>query len=85
MLENLLNIRDELSLLKQDRSTYIRSEDVVKLYEALDEQVHLLNKIRKNDGKPLEQNRVDTVLEDCFQLVSLSFMTIGRNNEAPAL
>ena len=28
---------------------------------------------------------VDTVLEDCFQLISLSFMTIGRNNEAPAL
>lgn len=31
------------------------------------------------------QNRVDTVLDDCFQLISLFFLTIGRNNEAPAL
>jgi hypothetical protein len=27
---------------------------------------------------------VDRVLEGCFQLISLFFMTIGRNNEAPA-
>jgi hypothetical protein len=27
---------------------------------------------------------VDRVLEGCFQLLSLFFMTIGRNNEAPA-
>ena len=27
---------------------------------------------------------VDTVLDDCFQLISLFFFTIGRNNEAPA-
>lgn len=27
---------------------------------------------------------VDRVLDSCFQLISLFFMTIGRNNEAPA-
>jgi len=27
---------------------------------------------------------VDRVLDGCFQLLSLFFMTIGRNNEAPA-
>jgi len=27
---------------------------------------------------------VDRVLESCFQLLSLFFMTIGKNNEAPA-
>ena len=85
ILDNLLNLRDELSLLKQDRSTYIRSNDVLKLYEALVQQVHRLNDVRAKASKPEEQNRVDSVLEDCFQLVSLSFMTIGRNNEAPAL
>ena len=31
------------------------------------------------------QNRVDTVLDDCLQLISLFFMAVGRNNEAPAL
>lgn len=28
---------------------------------------------------------VDTVLDDCFQLISLSYMTIGKNHEAPAM
>ena len=28
---------------------------------------------------------VDRILEDCFQLISLFFLTIGRNNEAPAV
>jgi hypothetical protein len=28
---------------------------------------------------------VDTVLDDSFQLISLFFLTIGRNNEAPAM
>lgn len=28
---------------------------------------------------------VDNVLEDCFQLISLFFLTIGRIGEAPAV
>lgn len=28
---------------------------------------------------------VDNVLDDCFQLISLLFLTVGRNNEAPAV
>jgi chemotaxis protein histidine kinase CheA len=34
----------------------------------------------RSDNKTL----VDRVLEGCFQLISLFFMTIGKNNEAPA-
>ena len=84
ILDHLLALRDELSLLKQNRSKYIRSDDVVKCYDILITQVHALNDVRKKEGQPEEQTRVDTVLEDCFQLISLAFMTIGRNNEAPA-
>ncbi|KAI4282974.1 MAG: hypothetical protein L6R38_002541 [Xanthoria sp. 2 TBL-2021] len=85
ILDRLLATRDKLSLLKQDRSTYIKSHDVLDLYEQVIEQVHLLNIIREEHDKPLEQNRVDNVLDDCFQLISLFFLTIGRNNEAPAV
>ncbi|KAI4092913.1 MAG: hypothetical protein LQ339_007809 [Xanthoria mediterranea] len=85
ILDRLLATRDKLSLLKQDRSTYIKSHDVLDLYEQVIEQVHLLNTIREDHDKPLEQNRVDDVLDDCFQLISLFFLTIGRNNEAPAV
>jgi hypothetical protein len=58
----------------------------VKLFQALPiltGKVHSLNDLR--DEEHLVQNRVDTVLDDCFQLISLFFLTIGRNNEAPAL
>lgn len=57
ILDRLLDLRDELTLLKADRSTYIRSSDVINLYEALIEQVHTLNDVRDKHGKPTEQNR----------------------------
>lgn len=102
ILDSVLAIRDSLSLLKQDRSSYIKSRDVTELYDKVIEQVHLLNMIRAD--KKAEQNRgrwsqetkvhtvtdyryylVDTILDDCFQLISLFFLTIGKNNEAPAV
>lgn len=57
ILDRILVVRDSLSLLKQDRSTYIKSHDVLKLYEEVIEQVHLLNVIREEQDKPLEQNQ----------------------------
>ena len=57
ILDDLLGLRDELSLLKQDRSTYIRSTDVIKIYEAIIHEVHTLNNVREKHGRPQEQNR----------------------------
>jgi hypothetical protein len=83
ILDNLLLTRDKLLLLKQDKSTYVKSGDVIPLYDEVIEQVHLLNDVRGPDH--LLQNRVDFVLDDCLQLISLFFMAVGRNNEAPAM
>ncbi|PNS19440.1 UPF0662 protein [Sphaceloma murrayae] len=83
ILDSILRIRDQLSLLKQDRSSYIRTDDVMNYYKQVMQQVEKLNDIRSS--KPDEQNRVDLVLDDCFQLISLFFLTIGRNHEAPAV
>lgn len=83
ILDRVLKIRDSLLILKQDRSTYVKSQDVMVLYNQVIEQVEILNQIRAH--KRDEQNRLDTVLDDCFQLVSLFFLTIGRNQEAPAV
>ncbi|KAI1283933.1 hypothetical protein F5Y07DRAFT_348110 [Xylaria sp. FL0933] len=82
VLEKLVDIQDRLLLRKLDRTTYVRSQDVMTLYEETTHQVKRLNEIRK--GKTVEENRVDRVVDSCFQLLSLFFMTIGRNNEAPA-
>lgn len=57
ILDQILIIRDKLSLLKGDKSSYIKSHDVLELYDQVIEQVHLLNIIREEQDKPLEQNR----------------------------
>ncbi|KAI2473242.1 hypothetical protein F4781DRAFT_381044 [Annulohypoxylon bovei var. microspora] len=82
VLEKLIAIRDQLQLRKLDRTTYVRTQDVMVLYDQTIEQVRILNESR--GGKSAEENRVDRVVDSCFQLLSLFFMTIGRNNEAPA-
>ncbi|KAI1817347.1 hypothetical protein GGS20DRAFT_591824 [Poronia punctata] len=82
ILQQLNYIQDELLLRKIDRTTYVRSQDIMQLYHRTIEQVKRLNDFRS--GKTVEENRVDRVVDSCFQLLSLFFMTIGRNNEAPA-
>lgn len=55
ILDKLLGVRDELLLLKQDKTKYVKSQDVNHLYEEVIVQVELLNQIRVN--KREEQNR----------------------------
>ena len=57
ILDRILVVRDKLSLLRRDKSTYIKSQDVLELYDQVVQQVHLLNVIREEHDKPLEQNR----------------------------
>lgn len=57
ILDKLLAVRTKLELLKQDRSTYVKSQDVVDLYDQVVEQVISLNDIRDTHAKRLEQNR----------------------------
>ncbi|GIK02560.1 hypothetical protein Aspvir_006616 [Aspergillus viridinutans] len=85
ILERLLRTRDALLLLKQDKSSYIKSRDVLPLYEEVISEVEKLNAVRREQDRRLIHNRLDYVLDDCFQLISLLFLTVGRNNEAPAV
>lgn len=55
VLESLMRLRDELTLLKQDRSSYIKSSDVMGIYDKVVAQVKILNEIRAD--KPQEDNR----------------------------
>jgi hypothetical protein len=61
VLDQLLAIRTSLELLKQDRTTYIKSSDVIPLYDKVIEQVKLLNELRADH--PREENR-----GGCFNL-----------------
>lgn len=55
ILDSLTSLRDELTLLKQDRTSYIKAADVLTLYDKVVDQVTLLTEIRAD--KPDEQNR----------------------------
>lgn len=83
-MDRLVAIRDQLLLLKQDRSKYMRSKDIMKLYEPIIEEVRKVHEIRAPTDDGFVENRLDRVIESCFLLLSLSFMAIGRTAEAPA-
>ena len=53
ILVKLEAMRDRLLLLKRDRTKYIRSQDVLQLYDETIEQVRLLREVRagRNDGE----------------------------------
>ncbi|KAL0263460.1 hypothetical protein SLS55_002440 [Diplodia seriata] len=55
ILDQLLSIRTQLELLRADKSTYVKSEDVIRLYGNIIEQVERVNQLRTH--KRLEQNR----------------------------
>jgi hypothetical protein len=57
ILDRVLAVRGKLSVLKQDKSTYVKTHDVLALYDEVIEQVHQLNVLRKEHERPLEQNR----------------------------
>lgn len=56
VLEQLVMIRDHLLLLKQDRTNYIRAQDVLPLFDQTMEQVKELNLARVETGDK-DENR----------------------------
>lgn len=51
ILVDLQHIQEELTLLKQDRSKYIKLLDVQLLYDKTIQQVQLLNNVRAMSSK----------------------------------
>jgi ABC-type uncharacterized transport system fused permease/ATPase subunit len=70
----LLQIRNALEMLKQDKSCYVKSADVIRLYKATIEQVRALNELRARKDKRNEQNRGELPFHYSFalHLVALS-------------
>lgn len=82
ILEAVIGIRNRLTALKKDRGDFIKPHDVSSLYQAVIKQVTKLNDVRDDDT--VYNNRLDTLLADVFNLLSLFFLTIGKTKEAPA-
>lgn len=97
ILNYLLDVRSSLAKLKQNRTQFLKSKDVQNTYQEVLTKVRELDEIRKssnsntlssNDATLIHNrqlhNRVDSVLDDVFQLLSLCFLTVGLKNSAPA-
>ncbi|KAJ1915827.1 hypothetical protein H4219_004115 [Mycoemilia scoparia] len=86
VLDSLITIRHRLTVLKRDRDNYYRPSDIISLYNDLLQQVAQLKRIRESEHHDDDayKNRVDAVLDDCFQLFSLFYMAMGKNREIPA-
>ncbi|KAI7866318.1 hypothetical protein BDF14DRAFT_1882633 [Spinellus fusiger] len=86
VLENLITIRHKLSALKKDRSTYPKSDVIVALYHETEAQLEVISDIRSQKAwEATVRNRLNDVLDDVMSLLSLFFMSIGRNRESPAV
>lgn len=79
VLDSLRNLRDQLTLLKQDRTTYVKSSDVMPLYEKVVAQVKILNELRAD--KPHEDNQgTASKLNGCRYETSANYHSISRPN-----
>ncbi|KAI9314940.1 hypothetical protein BX666DRAFT_1862006, partial [Dichotomocladium elegans] len=86
VLENLITIRHKLSALKKDRESSLRGETILKLYGETEKQVETLAAIRAGHvWDPLYRNRLNDVLDDVMSLLSLFYMSLGRNRQSPAV
>jgi len=65
ILRDLVSIRDELLLRKMDRTTYVRSQDVLGLYDRTVAEVTKLHEIRKE--KPPAEGNQGTPRRPCAQ------------------
>lgn len=53
ILDELLRIRDSLLLLRKDKSSYIRTVDVLHYFEDVNTQVEQLSDVRKDEDRRL--------------------------------
>ena len=82
-MEDLITVRHKLSALKKDRDSSPRSEEILPLYYDTEKQVETLALLRSGDiWDPEARNRLNDVLDDVMSLLSLFFMSLGRNRES---
>lgn len=84
ILEQLVSIKNRLNALKRDRSSYLKTQDIIPLKEETEEQIEKLSSFRGGDLLPkgVEPTRTDQVLDEVCQLLSLSFLSLGKTRES---
>lgn len=91
---SLTQIRQNLSVIKRDHTKFLNSKDIHQIYINVLKITQDLKAIRTggagagddNDHhlEPNPTNKVDVLIDEIFQLLSLCFVTCGLSNTAPA-
>ncbi|SGZ47329.1 CIC11C00000003683 [Sungouiella intermedia] len=86
--EVLTELYSRLSELKNNRNKYISSKQVYAIYDEFLKEIHELSIVRKDEElKGMSLNLptpTDLLIDDVWQLLSLSFVTCGLIKFAPA-
>ncbi|KAI8374242.1 uncharacterized protein BYT42DRAFT_599321 [Radiomyces spectabilis] len=87
ILERLLAIRNRLSALKRDRSTYLKADDIMPIKEEVTQEINNLTEVRGGIMVHEKQalNRTDDVMDEVCQMLSLCFLCLGKTRESPAV
>lgn len=84
----LMALYTRLSELKNNRNKYISSKQVYAIYDEFLKEIHELSIVRKDEElKGMSLNLptpTDSLIDDIWQLLSLSFVTCGLIKFAPA-
>lgn len=83
VLQRLLGIRAKLSVVKRDRSSYLKLEDIMPIRLEIEEEMKALSDVR--GGRLLDEsrelNRTDDILDEVLQMLSLCFLSLGKKRE----
>ncbi|KAG1153030.1 hypothetical protein G6F37_000008 [Rhizopus arrhizus] len=87
VLEHLLNIRARLSVIKRDRCSYLKLEDIMPLRLEIEDQMKALSNLRGGHliDESRELNRTDDILDEILQILSLCFLSLGKTRESPSV
>ncbi|CAN3474898.1 cu(2+) suppressing and bleomycin sensitive protein 1 [Diutina catenulata] len=80
-------VYDRLLELKNNRTKHLSSADIYSIYDEFLDLVHELKLTRKDQelkGLAAGASATDRVIDDCWQLLSLCFVTCGLTKFAPA-
>lgn len=95
IFNNLTEIRQNLSIIKRDHTKFMNSKDIHQIYIKVLKYTQNLKQIRNNNNNDNDDNnndisieipinKVDVLIDEIFQLLSLCFLTCGLSNTAPA-
>ncbi|KAI9311241.1 hypothetical protein BX666DRAFT_2032252 [Dichotomocladium elegans] len=87
ILEQLLSVKNRLNALKRDRSSYLKTQDILPLQDETEELMEKLAAARNGELLPEGHAaiRTDQVLDEVCQLLSLSYLSLGKTRETPAV